>query len=302
MEKQHTPKRTAPTDRAEECLLGSELNLPLVQRLTSIRPQSASRITWHTHDCYEILLLLDGSTAYEFRGLPAVELPGGHFMVIPPGTWHRGLHDVRRPVRLTGLMFDPTKSAHAANTSFLEPELAWLEKQFLTGAMQAKRMSSELRNLIKSLPREFSSFDPSQVSQVASLRLTVCAILLEAAKQLLLVRTTAPKLAVQAAIEFMKARQNDTCSIEAVAKAVRCSRAKLFEIFKESTGMTPNDYWQRLRIDRAQELLANSDLPIIHIALECGFSTSQYFSSVFRKYCGMSPSDYRQQHLNQTEG
>ena len=118
-------------------------------------------------------------------------------------------------------------------------------------------------------------------------------LLLEAAKLLGSTRTFEPKHAVQATIAFMQSHLGETISIEEVADAVHCSRAKLFEVFKDSTGMTPNDYWQRLRIDRAQRLLSNSETSITEIALDCGFSTSQYFSSVFRKYAGVSPTHYR---------
>jgi len=71
------------------------------------------------------------------------------------------------------------------------------------------------------------------------------------------------------------------------------SRSYLFAIFKSATGMTPNDYYLRIRIEKAQQLLAHSAQPVTSIALETGFSSSQYFSSVFRKYTGQTPVEYR---------
>ena len=278
---------------AETFLTGSDLGLPLMSRVTSIRSHSASRITWHSHEYFEMLLLLDGSTAYEFADNTTVELLGGHFMVIPPGTMHRGLHDVRRPVSLTGIMFDPNAPRAGAHTPFTIADLRWLSEQFELGSLQSRRMGSELRNQVKAIPLDFASLDLTSIAVKASLRLSICSILLEAAKLLGSHRTFEPEQVVQSTIEFMKAHLGETISIEDVADAVRCSRAKLFEVFKDSTGMTPNDYWLRLRIDRAQQLLANSNLSITAIAMECGFSTSQYFSTVFRKYAGVSPSDYR---------
>ena len=279
---------------AETNLAGTALKLPLASRIASIRSQSASRISWHSHDCFEMLLLMDGSTAYEFSDNTTVELPGGHFMVIPPGMQHRGLHDVRRPVRLSGIMFDPLRKGAAKHTPFTESDLQWLNSQFVTGVRQVRRMSSELRTQVKSIPADFANLDLSSNSIVASLRLTVCSILLEAAKQLGSTRTFEPKQAVQSTIAFMESHLADTNSIEKVAEAVHCSRAKLFEIFKDATGMTPNDYWLRLRIDRAQQMLTSSNKSITEIAMDCGFSTSQYFSSVFRKYSGVSPTHYRE--------
>ena len=279
---------------AETNVAGVAFGLNLVNRIATLRSQSATRITWHSHDCFEMLLLMDGSTAYEFPDNETVDLPGGHFMLIPPGMLHRGLHDVRRPVSMTGIMFDPLRKGAAKHTPFTAVDLVWLNSQFVSGARQARRMSSELRSQVNSIPQDFSSMDLSSTLFVASLRLTVCSILLEAAKQIGCARTFEPKQAVQSAIAFMESHLDETISIETVAEAVHCSRAKFFDIFKDATGMTPNDYWQRLRIDRAQGLLTGSNMSITEIAMDCGFSTSQYFSSVFRKYSGVSPSDYRE--------
>jgi AraC-like DNA-binding protein len=82
-------------------------------------------------------------------------------------------------------------------------------------------------------------------------------------------------------------------SMTETARAVGCSRARLFRIFQQSTGMTPNDYLQRLRVSRAGELLAGTSRPITEIAIACGFSSSQYFSNVFRKYLGQTPTAFR---------
>jgi len=95
----------------------------------------------------------------------------------------------------------------------------------------------------------------------------------------------------------MKLNLQSEASIESVAEVARCSRWRLFVLFKESTGMTPNDYWLRLRIEHAQALLSSSTLPVTKIAMDSGFSTSQYFSTVFKKYTGISPSEYREMHL-----
>lgn len=287
---------------AETILAGMALHLPLVSRIASIRSQSAARITWHSHDCFELLLLMNGSTAYEFSDNKTVELPGGHFMIIPPGMQHRGLHDVRRPVRLNGIIFDPLRKGAAKHTPFTAEDLVWLNSQFVSGARQARRMGSELRSQVKSIPPDFSGLDLSNRSSVVSLRLTVCSILLEAAKQLGSAPSFEPKQAVKSTIAFMESHLDETISIRKVAEAVQCSRAKLFDIFKDATGMTPNDYWQRLRIDRSQQLLTGSSKSITEIAMECGFSTSQYFSSVFRKYSGDSPSDYRANETVPTPG
>ncbi|MFQ7041188.1 MAG: helix-turn-helix transcriptional regulator, partial [Barnesiella sp.] len=53
-------------------------------------------------------------------------------------------------------------------------------------------------------------------------------------------------------------------------------------------------YIQELRIMHSKELLANTMMNIKEIALDCGFETSQYFCTVFRKKIGSTPAEYRE--------
>ena len=66
--------------------------------------------------------------------------------------------------------------------------------------------------------------------------------------------------------------------------------------------MTPNDYLQRLRLDRAREWLAEEGRSVTDIAFAAGFSSSQYFSHVFRKYTGLTPSRFRARAARQGGG
>ena len=57
--------------------------------------------------------------------------------------------------------------------------------------------------------------------------------------------------------------------------------------------MAPNDYRQRLRIKRCCTRLIPTDDSITAISIHGGFHSSQYFSPVFKKYVGVTPSHYR---------
>lgn len=63
--------------------------------------------------------------------------------------------------------------------------------------------------------------------------------------------------------------------------------------FQKATGMTSSEYCQRLRVSRAQELLANSALPIDQIGWEVGYSDTGAFRKVFTRIVGLKPGDYR---------
>ncbi len=277
---------------AERTLVGDALGLPLVRRVAVIRSQSASRITWHAHEQFELLFLLEGATSYEFADGHTVELPGGHFLIVPPGVRHRGLHDVRNPVQLCGIMFEPQAKSATRQSPFSRADLAWITRRCRQGGREARRLSPELRRLVRALNQQVTATEV-QDGAAAALRLTLCAILLEAARQLTTVGKQEPTRAVQAAIDYMERHLAEPLPMNAVARVVNSSRARLFHNFKDATGLTPNDYLQRLRISRAQAILTNTVEPITAVALRCGFSSSQYFSTVFRKYTGLTPNHFR---------
>jgi AraC-like DNA-binding protein len=78
-----------------------------------------------------------------------------------------------------------------------------------------------------------------------------------------------------------------------LVRHVGFSRARMFDIFKAETGLTPNDYLQRARVEKAQEQLRQTNLSVTQIALATGFSSGQYFSTVFARYTGVSPTRFR---------
>ncbi len=66
---------------------------------------------------------------------------------------------------------------------------------------------------------------------------------------------------------------------------------------KQASGMNPSRYLAFVRIEKAKHMLSETSLPIKTISAECGFENQYYFSNVFRKVCGISPSEYRKNLL-----
>ena len=124
------------------------------------------------------------------------------------------------------------------------------------------------------------------------IRALLCAVLVESVRQMLN-PPTAPKEFVSAAVAYLRAHLQDTVRMSDLVRHVGFSRARLFDIFKAQTGLTPNHYLQRLRIERAQAQLTQTKLSITEIAHATGFSSGQYFSTVFGRYTGLSPSNFR---------
>ena len=69
-------------------------------------------------------------------------------------------------------------------------------------------------------------------------------------------------------------------------------------IFKKTMGKTPAAYITSLRMRKARELLLDPELPITDIAEQCGYDDALYFSRVFRRVVGVSPSEYRKRGID----
>ena len=284
--------RTQPLAPGEHRVRGRDCELPLAEQLSAYHSLNAARITWHAHRRFELIFVLDGATPYEFRDGRTMEVAGDRFMVIPPCCRHRGLHDVRTPASLCGVIFDPRGPEARRNTPFTARDLAWLTRQFEAHASEAHPMGTELRRQVVTLDRLVRNWKtPQDATAPAELRLLTCHIIFEAARQLTLARPVRGQRAVETALAHMQAHLHEPLPMAALADATGCSRARLFQLFKENTGMTPNDYLQRLRVNKARQLLADPARTITDVAFATGFSSSQYFSNVFRKYLGMTPTE-----------
>lgn len=81
-----------------------------------------------------------------------------------------------------------------------------------------------------------------------------------------------------------------------IAISCACSESTVSHLFREYTNQSVKKYINRLRITQAEKLLTTSDLPIGNIALLCGFSNTNYFSTAFKNQTGINPTKYRYKH------
>jgi two-component system response regulator YesN len=89
-------------------------------------------------------------------------------------------------------------------------------------------------------------------------------------------------------------------SIEGISKALYMNRKYLGEVFRQKTGELLIEYITRVKMKRASRLLVKNGLKTYEAALMMGYKDAEYFSRIFKKYMGMSPSKYRNSADKQT--
>ena len=96
-------------------------------------------------------------------------------------------------------------------------------------------------------------------------------------------------------IQLMQESVNEDLALETLAQKSGLSVPHYCLLFKQHTGTTPLRFFTRLRLQRACELMQDSDKNLMTIAYELGFSDPFYFGRVFKKMMGMTASAYRKQ-------
>lgn len=99
------------------------------------------------------------------------------------------------------------------------------------------------------------------------------------------------------ALEYINEKLEYDVGLLEIAEAVEMSPYHFARLFKQSTGLAPHQYVIERRIERAKELLANKDLPIVEIAYSLGFASQSHFTATFRKLVAITPKAYRQSLL-----
>ena len=88
----------------------------------------------------------------------------------------------------------------------------------------------------------------------------------------------------------------DHLSIQEIADDLNVHRSYLTTVFKEFHQISPKEFLHSVRMQRAQQLLTNTDESIKIVAYSVGFSDPLYFSKAFKAYSQLTPSQYRSKH------
>ena len=94
-------------------------------------------------------------------------------------------------------------------------------------------------------------------------------------------------------LAFVQRNIMQDITLRSIADACACSESTVSHLFKEYTNQSVKKYINNLRIKQAERLLLTTDLPIGNIAILCGFTDTNYFSTAFKKSVGLSPVKYR---------
>lgn len=87
----------------------------------------------------------------------------------------------------------------------------------------------------------------------------------------------------------------DNCDLDiaVLCQQMHVSRASLYNKMKALTNISANEYINKIRLEKAIQLIVNTNMPFTEIAEKVGFATSSYFSTAFKQYTGETPTQYK---------
>lgn len=269
-------------------LTGKSLSLPLVAKLATLKHHATHTIRWHTHDELEIHYVLSGALTYELTGCRApFTISGGSFFIIPPHRRHRAMNDAGSPSVRLGIQLTPPASSSAQHTVFTPKELKQIFSVIGKNALVTVRFRKRTEGIAREIYRLVSDIG---VANPPRIRTLICSLLLETVDELSTPgRIGDTNKVIPALKDHIREHCGEALSVNDLVRISGYGRTRLFTLFTAEAGITPIDFLNRCRIDRAQDLIRQGATNLQDIASACGFSSSTYFISVYRKYTGTSP-------------
>lgn len=249
------------------------------------------------HDSWMVLIfVISGSQHYQIDGC-GVDAHGGQGICIRPGeTYSTGNQPEQRgdlawlilkarPLprgRVLGMSGEGVRTVFAR---LVDPSLP-----------RVFQLPPEMKNIISSAFTAWSM--KNGVLRTELLRHRITALILESALALERCAETpnyADKRILDSVRWFHENIDELSSAEDLVARAgIGISRNRFYDEFKRITGTTPGDYMLRARVgEAAKRLHEDPALSVTYVAIDLGFSSSQYFATVFRRYLGSSPSHWR---------
>lgn len=253
-----------------------------------VSPQYTTEL--HTHQEHELYFLLGGQRRYFIRH-SIYDLAPGNLILIPKGALHKTVSKNNQGYDRFVLFFSD-EDVHSLSDKLGEKAYGELLEM---GCIQLPAdIVQKITHQLKQMQQEFST-QPNlyPVYLEMQLQLILLTVLRCGTQQPKCTENTAEK--IQKVAQYMNQNFHLAITLHDAAQMACLEDTYFSKQFKSLTGFGFLDYLTQIRLQEAQRLLRTTSLSLNDISELCGFSGSNYFGDVFRRYVGLSPSTYRKQ-------
>ena len=112
---------------------------------------------------------------------------------------------------------------------------------------------------------------------------------------------TTERSEITAAKKYIEEHWLDEFNADATANAVSLSKSHFTRLFKGYTGLTPHEYYIKIKTERLKEALLDGNLLIEEAFARCGIAYHGYYAKLFKKETGLTPSQYRNKYIKEND-
>ncbi len=245
-----------------------------------IKPNSnCFRLHWH--DRIELLRIRRGTMHLEYN-TRYLTLSTGELAIIPPKVLHKG-YTAEEAVEYDVLMFDVRSFYNETEICKSTLPAIYDGRAVFNSITSDKSILCCVDNICRS--------DENDAWETAANIYRLLGLLFQ--KELAALHTKPQNHSVRKIVDFIEKNAGQEISTATLCETFSYTPAHLCRKFKKATGLSPMTYLKIFRLEKAREIIKNSDLSISQVAAECGFSDANYFTRCFRAHFGTPPSRYR---------
>jgi AraC-like DNA-binding protein/quercetin dioxygenase-like cupin family protein len=257
-----------------------------------------SRDQWHDHSFHEIVHCVHGWGVQYAEDKRWPVKPGDTFF-LPGDLNHAAASETSEGCLLAVLYLRRDAFQHHAGHGIAPSVLRYLHRRAEAGQCDVPltaESQGRLRQLFSSMIEEDKARHPGHA---------MAAALLVEQMMLLLMRDPHHRPAFEEYLDqteqggridrvraYIETHYSQTLPVEDMAAMASLGRSQFHAAFKAATGETLVEYVQRVRVDRARELLAEGEASILQIAMRCGFGNLSHFYHVFKAHTGQPPGAF----------
>jgi AraC-like DNA-binding protein len=248
----------------------------------------------HAHSGYEICYIERGSVMW-WVGREIHEVKGGEIFVTWPDELHGGIDDVLHPCKSYWLELDFPARAPQRWLGLPSGEARHIFERLKR--LPRRRFKCE-RSIARTWDSIFEALERPGKMTPAAVRSRIVSMLVQTIDAAQASVEAAPiSKEIHAAIERMDQNLEYPLPLPALAEEIGWSTSHFKRQFRREMGMPPAEFYLRRRLAAARERIEQRGVSLAQVAMEFGFSSSQYLATCFRRVTGRPPSSFRKRDV-----
>jgi AraC-like DNA-binding protein/quercetin dioxygenase-like cupin family protein len=297
-----SPKQSKPNSRRVtrlQTLHWSDLPQGHGPPLAVVRATEHPEYPKHSHEFWEIVIVTRGTGLMVFGSKP-LPIKVGDVFVVSRDQQHayRETHSLD----IVNIAFDPSYigSVHPVLEDWMSADALFaVGPRWKPGETPGECLHlgptefARILELVQRLEGELESATPEARVAAFAYFLLLVTLLRRHCLPWTPSATAAPDTRIGRAVRFIENRFAEPITIDNIAAFSHVSRRHFFRLFEQAVGVAPMEYLKKVRLQKAAAMLLTTSANVTEVAFACGFNDSNYFSTLYHKEFGVSPSRFK---------